>query len=193
MSLLTHQQFAELFKAYKARFIVIANGYVRDFAVAEDIVTDSFIALWEQRDNLPSDTNIPAYVMTTVKNKSLNWLRSQEIHDKVHKNIHSTESRIRSANITSLEACDPTRLFATEVAEIIKKEVDAMPEIMRNVFVASRIHGNSYSEIADMYGINERKVEYELQKAVQILKTALKDYSFSISAITALLIISGLE
>lgn len=44
---LSAAEFGRLFMTYRARFEVIARRYVRSDAVAEDIVSDSFMAFWE--------------------------------------------------------------------------------------------------------------------------------------------------
>ena len=44
--------FGELYTLYKDRFVRIAMSYVRDRMAAEDIVTDSYMAFWENRHEL---------------------------------------------------------------------------------------------------------------------------------------------
>ena len=36
-------------------------------AAAEDIYMEAIIQYWEKRKELPADTNIPGYILTTVK------------------------------------------------------------------------------------------------------------------------------
>ena len=64
--------FASLFEQYKEPFILFANSYLRDRVVAEDIFIEAMMQYWEKRQELPSDTNVPAYILTTIKNKALN-------------------------------------------------------------------------------------------------------------------------
>ena len=80
------------------------------------------------------------------------------------------------ARITALEACDPGQLFASEVAAIVQEEIARMPEPMRSIFVASRFDGKTYQEIADTTGISVRNVKAAIQRALGIMREALKDY-----------------
>ena len=64
-----------MYSDYNPRFTEVAYRYVRDRGIAEDLVSDSFMAFWEERDRLPEDVNAPAYVLTIVKNKCLNHLK----------------------------------------------------------------------------------------------------------------------
>ena len=169
-------EFGHLYNQYRQRFVIIARRYVRDRMVAEDIVADSFVSFWNNRNNIPSDTNLPAYILTIVKNKSLNWLHAQQIHMRIENNIQTTQARLVDANIRSLESCDPERLFASEVREIVKEATSRMPELTRIVFEKSRNEGKTYAEIAKECGISTRQVTSEIQKALAILRRALKDY-----------------
>lgn len=46
------RMFNELYREYKARFVFFAKMYVRDEFVAEDIVVDSLLYYWENKENL---------------------------------------------------------------------------------------------------------------------------------------------
>ena len=169
-------EFGHLYNQYRQRFVLIARRYVRDRMVAEDIVADSFVSFWNNRNSIPSDSNLPAYILTIVKNKCLNWLHAQQIHMRIENNIQTAQSRLVDANIRSLESCDPERLFASEVREIVKEATSRMPELTRIVFENSRNEGKTYAEIAKECGISTRQVTSEIQKALAILRRALKDY-----------------
>ena len=70
-------EFGKLFFEFKPRFIALAYRYVRDRETAEDLVSDSFMTFWEMHETLPADINVPAYILTSVKNRCLNHLNAQ--------------------------------------------------------------------------------------------------------------------
>lgn len=51
-----------------------------------------------------------------------------------------------------------------------------MPELTKQIFIAHKLEGKSYKEIADMLCINFKKVDRELQQAAMKLRLSLKDY-----------------
>ena len=61
--------FNQLFTDYQGRFIRFANTYVRDIAVAEDFTIEALMYYWENRHSLEKDSNVPAYILTIIKNK----------------------------------------------------------------------------------------------------------------------------
>ena len=168
--------FNKLFSDYKERFVRFAYTYVRDQAVAEDFVIDSLIYYWENRHRLDENTNVPAYVLTTIKHKCLNYLRALQVRMRVHNEVGDLQRRVVSENIRSLELCDPQHLFAGEIEKLVRDCMAEMPELTRQVFTARRIDGKSYREIAAECGITERRVETELEKALGKLREVLRDY-----------------
>ncbi len=174
---INHFNFEELYVQYHARFVIIARRYVRDIMVAEDIVTDSFLTFWERREaKSGAEINVPAYLLTIVKNNCLNYLSAQQRHLRIEQHIHTTQSRLVDASIRSLDMCDPNLLFAKEVSQIVERELESMPELTRFIFEASRFRDKTYAEIAQEYGVSVRRVTSEIQTALSTLRSALKDY-----------------
>lgn len=169
-------EFGRLFAACRPQFEAIACRYVRNPAVAEDLVSDSFIACWESRDRIPDDANLQAYLLTVVRNKCLDWLRSQRLHLKIEQEVYHLRLRTLDADIRSLQAFDPEAIFSEEVTTIVRKSLESLPALTREVFLARRFAEKSYKEIAEQQGITLRRVEFELEKAVKQLRKALRDY-----------------
>lgn len=173
---MTTAEFGRLFATWRARFEAIACRYVRSAAVAEDLVSDSFMSFWENRGRIPADANLQAYILIIVRNKCLDWLRAQSLHAKIEQEVYELRRRVLATDIRSLQAFNPKEIFSAEVAAIVRQSLDRLPELTREVFVARRFEELSYKEIAEKYGITVRRVEFELEKAVKQLRVALKDY-----------------
>lgn len=173
---ITASEFGNLFAAWRARFEAVAYRYVRNRSAVEDIISDSFMAFWENRNQIPAEVNIQAYILTIVRNKSLDWLRSQSLHQKIEQDVYSLRQRILAADIRSLGALDPADLFSGEVGTIVEQTLERLPELTRMVFTDRRFNGLSYKEISEKYDISVRRVEFELEKATKHLRVALKDY-----------------
>lgn len=165
-----------LFSKYRPYLEAYAVRYVRDGLIAEDLVSDSFVLFWESRERLDASLNIPSYLFKIVRNKCLNWLRDQTIHTRVANSFASHRERLLQASFQSLSACDPEQLFASEVETIVDKTLQCFPHLTREVFIYSRRHDKSHKEIAEMFGITTKRVDYELQKATKRLRDALRDY-----------------
>lgn len=169
-------EFGSLFAAWRIPFEAIARRYVRDAAVAEDLVSDSFMALWENRTRLKPDSNLKAYILKILRNKCLDWLRAKSLHLKIEQKVFNIHRRRLEADILSLQSFDPDEFFSKEIEIIVHRSLGRLPELTREVFVARRVEEMSYKEIAEKCDITVRRVEFELQKAMQQLRMALNEY-----------------
>lgn len=172
---ITSADFDRLFLQYKQAFVDIAFSYVRERMVAEDLVTDSFLTFWNKRAEI-TDENIPAYILTIVKNRCLSFLRSETQHQRVRDGIARRWTNIRQATLHSLEYSDPKTLFLTEVETIVQQQLEAMPATMRRIFIDHRYRDMTYRQIAATYGLSTNQVDFEIRKATRLLRLALKDY-----------------
>lgn len=173
---MTTAEFGRMFSAWRNRFEAIACRYVRSAAVAEDLVSDSFMSFWENRGRIPADTNLQAYIMIIVRNKCLDWLRAQSLHMKIEQEVYEFRRRVVAADIRSLQAFNPESIFSDEVVAIVRQSLERLPELTRGVFIARRFEEMSYKEIAEKFDITVRRVEFELDKVMKHLRVALKDY-----------------
>lgn len=168
--------FNQLFSDYKGRFIRFAQNYVRDVAVAEDFVIDSLIYYWENRQRLEENTNVPAYVLTIIKHKCLNYLQHLQLHQEVADNMISHAQWELNTRIATLEACQPYDLFTAEAQEIVNRTLEQLPARTRQIFIMSRMQNMSHKEIAAEFGMTTKGVEFHIAKALKILRIGLKDY-----------------
>ncbi len=168
--------FASLFEQYKEPFIMFANSYIRDAAAAEDIYIDAMMQYWEKRHDLPSDTNIPAYILTSVKNRALNYLRHSHVKTEVEEQLFSHSVRELDFRTSSLDSCDPSELFTNEMQEIIRNTLNELPEQTRLIFFKSRYGNKTNREIAEELGISIKTVEFHISKALKVFRVKLKDY-----------------
>lgn len=170
------QVFNKVYADYYMRFRYFAQTYVRNWDIAEDITTEAFIAYWENRSNVSSNCNIPAYIMTGIKNKCLNHLEHNRIKISTFDKLQNHTLWELNMRISTLEACNPEELFSEEIQEIINKTLDSLPEKTFEIFMLSRYKNKSHKEIAESLGITTKGVEFHITKALAKLRTNLKDY-----------------
>jgi RNA polymerase sigma-70 factor (ECF subfamily) len=169
-------EFGKLFSEDRLWFVSIAHRFVRDAQTAEDIVSDSFMSFWENRDALPADVNVRAYILTTVKNRCLTHLRKKLTRARIEKEMHSTGVRMLMSDIHSLSACNPDEILSGEIDTMMTRATQKMSPTARTVFHKSRHDGKTYKEIADEMKIAVTHVHWEMSRALQILRTEFKDY-----------------
>lgn len=171
------EEFGKFFSDYRSHFVNIAFSYIRDLDAARDIVTDSFVYLWERRNNMASHSNIKGYVYCCVRNRCNSYLREKLTHLKATDELSKAAQWRLQSSLDSLGNDEIyNRLFQNEVAAIFRKELARMPAQTRAIFLASRDENLTYQEIAARFGIPVRRVTSEIQTALHTLRLALKDF-----------------
>lgn len=169
-------EFSKLFIDYRHRFIKFANTYLRDIHLSEDIVMDSFMYYWERRDTLTPDSNVPAYILTVIKHKCLNHLRSRVVREKAEKELTEHNEGILKINIEMLEVFEPQELLSEEIRQQINKAISLLPDRTKDIFLRSKFQNQTYKEIAEDLHTTVKSVEFEISKAMKILRLRLRDY-----------------
>ncbi|HEY4787502.1 MAG TPA: RNA polymerase sigma-70 factor [Bacteroidales bacterium] len=168
--------FNYFYRIYYARMFNFANSYLRDDFVAGNIVQDTFMGLWENREKIEPEINLPAYLLTIVKNKALNHLHRLSIGAKVKEKIQSQAERELELRCATLMALDPEQMFHSDVQRIIHETLSSLPNQCRNVITLSRLDGLSNKEIASRLNISVKAVEFHITRALKSLRESLKDY-----------------
>ena len=164
---------------YRSKFVAIARSYVHEATVAEDIVSECFTAFWDRRDRIELKTAPEAYILRSVKNRCLNWMRDNSRLVLAEGSIDpDVNMRMRTmlSEITILESGEMDDIFSAEVEDIFRKFLADLPELSLNIFLSSRFEDLTYEEIAHKYGVTPRKVKREIHKALEELRSSLKDY-----------------
>ena len=134
--------------------------------VAEEVVQDAFVNFWIRQADLPSNTNSEAYLRTSVRNLSLNYLKSQYAQLQVI-SIDQLDVVFESG-----EDKDQNQ----RKIHIIQEGIQQLPSKCRIIFEMSRYGGLTYQEIADELGISKESVKTQIRIALQKLQAFLKQY-----------------
>lgn len=168
--------FNEIFTEYRSRYIRFAESYLRDGFLAEDFYVESMMSFWQNRDSLPQDTNVPAYVLRTLKNKCIDYLRRCRLNQAYCEQKGKSFVWELDFRISCLEKFVPEDVFRHEIEKVLSETLAGLSEESRKIFILSRREGKSVKEIASMTGITEKGVEYHITKVNKILRVRLKDY-----------------
>jgi RNA polymerase sigma-70 factor (ECF subfamily) len=159
--------FREMFECFYAALCVYARHFVGLDDVSEDIVQDVFCAVWSNRHRI--DYSIPTknYLKTAVRNHCLNYLRDRR--------TTTFDELPQPANMDCSENPDSVWML-NELEQLLADALAKLPTEYRMAFEMSRLEERPVGEIAKAMGVSIRTVERYRNRAVEILKTELKDY-----------------
>lgn len=128
---------------------------------AEDVVQDTFLKMWNIREQLPEDGNLAGYCITLTKRQCIDKLRRN------HLNI--VESEPSETDATNPEDIH-LQMELKESYETLMQLVDSLPDNMKRVFVMRDIEKMDYSDIASCLGLTETNIRVTLSRARKIIK-----------------------
>ena len=152
-----------------------AAQYVCDDFLAETIVSDVIFHLWEIREQLEITKGLRGYLMSCVKNRCLDYLKSQ--HNQ-HEIVMSSPLLYDFPVINYIQESDYPlgKLLEKELEDEIMKAIERLPIESRRVFRLSRFGEKTYQEIAEELDISENTVKYHIKRSIALLKEDLEKY-----------------
>ncbi len=171
-----HLIFREFFESHYPALVVFAEKYVLNREVAEDIVQDVFIKVYESDLEFDTLDKLKAYLYSSVRNKSINKLK----HDKVIER-HKEEEILKSS-----ESFFRDTLIEQETYRILYQTVDKLPTQSRKIILLG-LKGFSNPEIAEELNISVNTVKTLKLKSYRALRERLKDYKLALLILLSLL------
>ncbi len=175
-NILSLADFTRFVNENQRRFIQFVTYYLHDETEAEDVVMQTFMAVWQSREQVPTGEELMSYTLTILKNKSINVLRHKMVVDKVNKKLKETAAWDLNLRMETLSAFNPNDIYSKEIISIIEQTLKEMPSRTSSIFLKSRVHGMSYAEIAAEEGMTEKGVAYHVRRVLDALRITLKDY-----------------
>lgn len=158
--------FTELYNRYWKKLFAIAYNRLKEIQTAEDIVHDVFAGLWANREKIEIES-LENYLATAAKYMVLTKIKKKE-RERIYNNTsHQTHV---------LEFPIETAMYYKRILEIVKNEVEKLPEKCRLIFKYSRNEGMPVKQIAKELHISPKTVENQLNKALKQLKLATRSF-----------------
>jgi RNA polymerase sigma-70 factor, ECF subfamily len=145
--------------------------YLHNRADAEDVVIQTFVRLHEQRHRLREDTNLSAWLFTTLSNLCHNQHRWRRRHPETSFDAPATEAIAPAAPRANIPS---TQIEDDETSSVVRAAVEDLPHDQKTVVLLHHYEHLSYREIAAVVGCSERGVETRLYRARQALREILK-------------------
>lgn len=164
--------FAQFYTLYFQKLILVSDKYVKDVFIAEEIVQDTFLKIWEAPESLENVKSVKSYLYKAVINASLNHLSRQKNIEHHHEKIASEFSEEYLLNLDE----------ESELIVFLRKEIDKLPTKCQKIFKMNRFDGLKYREIAGILNISERTVENHISNALKYLREAALDRNSGIKS-----------
>lgn len=144
-----------------------ASYFVKNKETKEEIISDVFFSIWQNRLEILNVDNIVAYLFTVTRNRALYYInKSQNIQSII---VDDVPLGIASGDLTPEEIC-----MNDELGLAIKNAIDELPERCKLIFLMAKEEGLKYREIAEILSISEKTVNAQIVIAIKKLAYILK-------------------
>lgn len=170
--------FRTLYERYHHRLYGYSRRFVKSPALAEEVVHDVFLSVWERRATLRIDTSFKSYLFTIAKHRVVDLLRraskEAEVAQEIARNLPTTH-------------CQPEEdVIYQDYLQYAHQAIADLPPQRRLVFEICRVEGKSYEEAAQLLSISKGTVKDHIIKA----KKSIRHYLHAHARITISLLLS---
>ncbi len=160
--------YKELYNTLYTSLCVFSNRYLNNLEKSKDIVQEVFIRLWKHHILLEDKEAIRAYLYVSVRNRSLDYLKSKEY--KIKNNLS-----ISDLNILDSDAYFEKEVLIEEVARLVDEAIKTLPKRCKEV-VEMSMRGYQNQQISEELNISINTVKSQKKIAYHKLRPLLKNY-----------------
>ncbi|HEX3006279.1 MAG TPA: RNA polymerase sigma-70 factor [Bacteroidales bacterium] len=166
--------FEILFRLHYNALMQFANTYVKRLDIADEIVQETFIKIWEIRSSIDEDRSVKAFLYKCVHNNCLNYIRNEKKHVYLSADfISELEGRFQLIDDNASNSYFD-HLASEELSALVHDAIMQLPDQCREIFLLCRFHKQSYQEIATKLGISVNTVKTQLSRAMAKLNDTIK-------------------
>jgi len=158
--------FKQLYDLYSPPVYSFAKRTLQDDCLADDVLQEVFIILWEKRHHLKIESNFRNYLFGITKNRALKSIGKSKQLESYLNTLEKT--------IASYEASPEEIVIQNERTEIVELEIKRLPERMQTILNLSRSGEYTYQEIAEKLNVSKGAIADQVYHASKKLRFRLE-------------------
>lgn len=143
---------------------------LKNRSLAQDIVQDTFLRLWDNRNQLNSFGNLQAFIFTIAKHQVIDYFRKQVNELQFEDFMEYCENQESDVSPEDL-------LLYDEFLQQLKKSKNILSQREREIYELSREKHIPVKQIAEQLELSEQTVKNYLTSALKILRSEIMKYN----------------
>jgi RNA polymerase sigma-70 factor (ECF subfamily) len=157
---------AEAYRRHAGAVFGLANRVVNDRTLAEEVVQEVFLRLWDTPDRFdPERGTLRSYLLAQCHGRSVDLVRSEQSR----RNREEKEHRQRAEAGYDLEH----EVWDLAVAEHVREALEQLPVEERRAIELAYFGGHTYREVADLLDQPEGTVKSRIRSGLRRLRGGL--------------------
>jgi len=149
---------------YYASLCIFAERKVGMKEIAEDIVEEAFIKMWNKRADFDSIAAMKSFLYVVIRNGCFNYIKKQK-RDKYHNGQFAYLQN---------NADDHLEIIRAEVLAAVYNAIETLPEKCQQIFKMSFLEGVKNELIADRLSLSVQTVKNQKVRAIKLLQSQFK-------------------
>jgi len=168
------EAFAELMRRNASVSYRLALSVLKDRQDAEDQVQTSFLKAWLHLPGFQGDSRFSTWLRSIVTNQSL--MRLRQIRRVRLESIDTEEDGIAPWEQPSVTPDPEDQLARKELIERVRREVQCLPPLFREVVMLRDFERRSVEEVASELQISIPATKSRLSRAREMLRKRMEQY-----------------
>jgi len=164
--------FETVYHRYKEPLAAFMLRLVKSQDLAEDLLQELFVRLWEHRASVDPDQPIKGYLFRIAENLAYDTFRrlakDRQLQDDVYQALQGYGEDVEED------------IFSEENRMVVEAAIAKLPPKRRKVFMLCKIESKSYEEVSACLNISLSTINDHIYKANRFLKQYLTDHVVSI-------------
>ncbi|GAA4323020.1 RNA polymerase sigma-70 factor [Mucilaginibacter gynuensis] len=160
--------FDVLFKQYFQKLFQYTLKRVNNRELAEELVMDVLLRLWQHKDNLDAENTLNAYLFRSVMNGIIDHLRKNAVQTLAIEGVSLEHLSVPSHEI---------HLHQQDLNNIYLETLSGLSPKRKLTFELSRQEGKSHKEIAAEMDISVSTVKQHINATLGVLRETMKDHT----------------
>ncbi len=178
------EAFAQLYHLYSERLFLNLLKLVKSEQVAEELLQDIFILIWEKRQIIEIQQSFRSYIFRIGENKVSDFFRKA----KRDKNLYAQIKAGTSEQYTHIEEA----LLSRENSELLRKAIEILPPQRKQIFELCKLQGRSYNEVSQQLGISTSTINDHIVKATKAIREFIYSKGYS-AAFIIFILVKGIQ
>jgi RNA polymerase sigma-70 factor, ECF subfamily len=168
------QALEKVYKVASRALVYYATEITGQFQLAEEVVQDVFLKIWQSRLELNIKGSFKAYLFKSVHNQALNVIRQQNTRKESVNLVRPEQTWKFISDNYKIDDNLIDKIFSDETEALIEQIIKELPYQSRKVFLMSRFESLKNEEIARQLGLSENTVKTHIYRALQKIASGLK-------------------
>jgi len=157
-----HECFKKLYEKYSNPLYRFSLNYLKSEEIAEDVVQEVFIKIWDRRKDINTEKSFQSYLFTIALNVIRKYFNKQAESNQYKHDILASFS----GDVEKMDARDNYQ----EMLDTLERLISQMPSRRADIFRKKKLEGLSQKEIAEAFNITTKTVEYHITESMKFLK-----------------------